>query len=113
MSLQCLYQLGVITYFQLNHEYIAKVLCINREKPITQCNGQCFLKNKLELADDNSSESEPLPLTQKSELPIFLITENYYPLQAFVPLDQNNSPYLATISSSHRPAPFHPPALRS
>lgn len=39
---------GTIAYFQLNKEYIAKVLCENRGRPELHCNGQCFLARRLE-----------------------------------------------------------------
>jgi len=44
--------------FKLNQDFIAKVFCINREKPQLKCNGKCHLKK--ELKKNNSSEkSEP------------------------------------------------------
>ena len=33
--------------FEVRKDYIAKVLCINRDKPITVCGGQCFLAKQL------------------------------------------------------------------
>jgi hypothetical protein len=114
MSLQCFYKLGVITYFQLNRDYIADVLCVNREKPITMCYGQCFLEKKLDLADDNDSDDGTLPIgKQRGDLPNFLITEHNYSFQEVIQLERSNSRYLLSTSSAHYQAPFHPPALLS
>lgn len=44
--------------YVINYEYIAKVLCINKDKPEMQCNGKCHLIKELA----KTSEKE-LPLT--------------------------------------------------
>ena len=33
--------------YAINKEYIAKVLCINQEKPELACHGKCHLKKEL------------------------------------------------------------------
>ncbi len=111
LSLQCFYKLGVITYFQLNRDYIAEVLCINRDKPITVCYGQCFLEKNLDLTDGTTSDDGAVPVSkQNTDLPTFLVTENLYSFQGINHLEQRNSRYLLNPSSSHHKAPFHPPA---
>ncbi|MCF2443362.1 hypothetical protein L0657_05290 [Dyadobacter sp. CY345] len=37
--------------YELRKEYIAKALCVNRNKPITLCYGKCYLANKLAAAN--------------------------------------------------------------
>ncbi len=39
--------LWIITSFELNRDYIAKNLCINRFDKIPVCKGQCFLNKEL------------------------------------------------------------------
>ncbi len=34
--------------YVINYDYIAKVLCINKDKPELSCNGKCQLMKKLE-----------------------------------------------------------------
>lgn len=34
--------------YALNYDYISKVLCINKDKPKTKCNGKCYLMQELE-----------------------------------------------------------------
>ncbi|OWP77135.1 hypothetical protein BWK62_01875 [Flavobacterium oreochromis] len=47
----------VIDYV-VNYDYITKVLCVNKDKPILKCNGKCHLMKELAKA----SESEkPVP----------------------------------------------------
>jgi hypothetical protein len=111
MSLQCLYKLGIITYFQINREYIADVLCINKEESITMCYGQCFLEKRLELADDATTDENPLPQgNQKVDFPIFLISEILNSSYELVKIYCAESHYIPGISSEHPRTPFRPPA---
>lgn len=38
--------------YLLNKEYIAKVLCINRDKPEMHCNGKCHLAKQLKAQEE-------------------------------------------------------------
>lgn len=42
--------------FELNRDYIASFLCIEREKKITVCRGACFLKDKLKQAEEQQEQ---------------------------------------------------------
>jgi len=46
-ALQSTKSLWIITSFQINRDYIASNLCINRFDKIPTCKGQCFLNNEL------------------------------------------------------------------
>lgn len=112
MSLQCFYKLGIVTYFELNRNYIAEVLCINKAKPVTMCQGQCFLNRNLELADDpQPDDGTSPPATQKIDFPAFVISDNQYPAHEMTEPQLHNARYLPSVSGEHSPAPFHPPAL--
>jgi hypothetical protein len=111
MSLQCFYKLGVITYFTLNREYIAEVLCINKAEPIPICQGSCFLKKNLNLADEApGSNGQTSGRQQTVEFPVFLISQVIYNF-SFVPGNATGSSHYSTgISPGHRTSPFHPPS---
>jgi hypothetical protein len=112
MSGQSLYQLGVITYFQVNRSFIAEFLCINREKPMSSCQGQCFLMKKLSLANEAKKDKANVPAAkERLEFPFFLISKSSYSFSDAMALVSNNSRYLLMISSEHSSAPFHPPTL--
>lgn len=42
--------------FELRRDYIAKVLCINRDEPITVCGGKCYLDLRLEQATEQQEQ---------------------------------------------------------
>lgn len=44
--------------FEIRKDYIAKVLCINKDKPITMCGGKCFLTRRLQEAAEQSEHQE-------------------------------------------------------
>ncbi len=113
LSAQCIYQLGVITYFHLNNGYIAEVLCVNREKPITMCYGQCFLDKNLDLADDAGTDEGSLPAIKKIDFPVFLLSGNSYSITTYFVKNPGYSFYRSGLSSEHVPGPFHPPLFLS
>jgi hypothetical protein len=114
MSAQCLYKLGLMTYFQLNQDYIAEVFCINKEKPIPMCYGKCFLEKNLDLADGNTSSGETVPVgKQKIDFPVFLVVENSYTFKSEVTFGIADSSYLDRCSAKHCASPFHPPSVLS
>lgn len=111
MTVQCFYKLGVITYFNLNREYIAKVLCINKEEPITMCYGQCFLKRNLVLPDQPVSDQSRAPktTTQNVDFPAFLLSEVQCAVNSTPESGEQNTFYKNTFSKAHTSIPFHPP----
>ena len=51
-------------YFEyvLDYDYIATILCINKEKTELKCNGKCYLKDPLSKANNSGekdNQSEP------------------------------------------------------
>ncbi len=52
--------------FELRKEYIAKVLCIERDKPITVCGGSCYITKQLEKVSEQQEKEE------KTNTPLFV-----------------------------------------
>lgn len=48
----------VLAGFRMNRSYIAAELCENRDKPQLHCQGKCYLKKKLQLAEQKEKEQE-------------------------------------------------------
>ncbi len=44
--------------FEINKSYIVAELCENRDKPSLNCNGKCFLKKKLQAAEEKERKQE-------------------------------------------------------
>ena len=60
--------LGIIAQYQLNKEYIARVLCENRTRPALHCNGQCYLAKRLKAQQDQQTTERVLRM---SLMPLF------------------------------------------
>jgi hypothetical protein len=108
LSAQCIFKLTIITYFQTNRDYIAEVLCVNKEKPMTMCNGQCFLDRNLSLADDDSPKQSPA--TKLSvETSLFIINSVQFDLERNA-LNIENSGAPESLYNFYSQQPFfHPP----
>ena len=73
--------LFVVTFFKpvmpyieyvLRYDYISQVLCINKEKPQTTCQGKCYLIKQISKSSNNKSE---MPQSVKNKLlcfPVFI-----------------------------------------
>ncbi|MDB5240423.1 MAG: hypothetical protein JWP57_1048 [Spirosoma sp.] len=48
---------GTIAYYQLNKDYIVRVLCENRNKPQLHCDGKCYLAKRLK-AQQNKQDKQ-------------------------------------------------------
>lgn len=68
LMLPNLTQIGIIIDFKINQDYIAKVLCIKRDKPITSCNGKCYLSEKLKRAEEKEEKQLPRTANDKVEI---------------------------------------------
>ena len=54
--------------FVVNQDYIAEFLCINQDKPELNCNGKCYLMQKLD--EQNEEKRQNLPRISMEEYPI-------------------------------------------
>ena len=60
---------GIIAHYQLNKDYIARVLCENRDKPQLHCDGKCYLAKRLKAQQDKQDKEttervQNLPVVQ-------------------------------------------------
>lgn len=111
MQLPLMNQWGAVAYYRVNQDYIAQNLCENRDKPMLNCNGQCYLAKQLKAAEEkeqksNSERLEKMPevvLAFQSIQPIF--TSLF--LQISVAEDHFATP--SFVLSNESKCFFHPP----
>lgn len=68
LLLPAFYKVGFFTFYQLNKDFIAENYCVNKDRPITICYGQCFLNRGMQLTDDVPNPNK-LVSQVKSEMP--------------------------------------------
>lgn len=108
--LQTLSKTIVVADYQINKEYIATVLCVNKNKPKMHCNGKCHLKNELNKAE--KQENSPAnPVNEKKEIQLFSGLNINFELINTVIFNSNKlkSDYSFHMSDKHLASVFHPP----
>jgi hypothetical protein len=110
---QCAVQLGVLAWYELNKDFIAKNLCENRNRPDIGCNGKCQLSKQLKKADphDEHSTGKESGKNLRAEWIDLLVAETVfirpraaYNLHVYTPVVQHMFGYTPLVSV------FHPPA---
>jgi hypothetical protein len=102
----------VLANYEINKEYISKVLCVNKSKPKMHCNGKCHLKKELSKAE----KREKLPLNstiEKVNIQLFSTSTDIFELSALV-ISTNNDVlfnYSFHQSDKHPSCIFQPPQV--
>lgn len=110
---QCLAHLGIIGYYQINKDYIAKNLCENKNKPQMKCCGKCYLKKQLKKLDENDQPSKgPQVKMEKNEVVTFILPPSiYFTACPVVTTSGVLNPFVLQLHDSLYPsAVFHPPS---
>ena len=91
LGLLILHPTGVRVYilgdFLVNQEFIAEVLCINKDKPMLNCDGQCFLATQLKKAEEKERSAHHDYLHQNSKLSFFIIPQTVVTADTTIQLD--------------------------
>ena len=61
--------------FEVRRDYIAKVLCINQDQPITTCGGKCYLNNRLR---STTKQQEHNSITSLNKIHISFFKERIF-----------------------------------
>ncbi|UOQ78013.1 hypothetical protein MUN84_05160 [Hymenobacter sp. 5516J-16] len=73
LSVHCAGQLGIAASWWLNQDYIARVLCINRDKPQLKCNGKCHLRKQLKAVAEHEKKQQPSSKQVFPEITLFCV----------------------------------------
>lgn len=73
-------RLWVLMDFQWRQDYIAVVLCENRDKPDLECNGKCYLAKQLRGVDMTDDSPKPKSRIQEIQEHIFFFYSPIYTL---------------------------------
>ena len=105
----------VVDYI-VNYEYISKVLCENKAKPMMHCNGKCHLMKELAKAaeTENPKSSDKKENTSIQEV-LFFKEINLFSIVSFgfQPKTKINPSYLNLYSYLDTNSVFHPPTFIS
>jgi len=77
VMLPSLTKIGILIDFKINQDFIAEVLCINKEKPMSTCNGKCYLSEKLQEAEEQEEKQAPTSKKERLEV-IYYYTKSSF-----------------------------------
>ncbi|MCC6186615.1 MAG: hypothetical protein IT256_05620 [Chitinophagaceae bacterium] len=115
LSCQLVLKLSIITWFEINQEYIAATLCENKDKPELTCCGKCVLTKQLKKADNleqNEKKNEPTK-AEKTATVQFVIPNNIATArQVIFPQESPTfAPFSQYLLQGYRQDIFHPPSV--
>ena len=106
-----LVKVGILIDFKINQSFIAKVLCINKDKPMSNCNGKCILAQKLKKAEEPQKKEFPTALKERFEINLYLSkillvkTGSFLLVESNIQLLNNDTFFKSNFSTDV----FHPP----
>ncbi|KAA9345833.1 hypothetical protein [Adhaeribacter soli] len=106
--LQPLSKMFIVMDYQVNKNYIAQVLCENRSKPKSGCNGKCHLAKELKKADQ-TEEKHPIPLKDKLEVLHFCQPTSAFAFTILIFPEKEYPHYFSSGVSPPVFGIFHPP----
>jgi hypothetical protein len=111
LSFQFSVKVGIMGYYLANKDYIAKVLCINRDKPAMKCEGKCHLRGQLEQQEEQQQKN-PASIKDMSETVIFINAPLTVSNRLLLPSSaSDNTPYTFSVAAGYITAVFHPPSF--
>ena len=114
ISYQSFVKLGIVIWYQVNKEYVARNLCENKNQPEKKCCGKCYLNKQLSKADKGTTENtSSVPKKWNlGEVIAYTLPQNVCVLPCFYS-EGNNVPHTNYVSFSlegtYIPV-FHPPS---
>jgi hypothetical protein len=103
-----------IMEYYANYDYIATVLCENKDKPYLECNGKCYLQKQLkEVNHDNHEHKSTIPQINFDDYPISPLDQFSYQLKVFKELNSEKSYYVNYTSQDFFKSVFKPPQVVS
>lgn len=97
--------------FKANQSYIAKDLCINRNRPWLHCNGKCYFMKKIRQAEENEKKQEAKDNLSRLEISFFQqpYRVEFIEPQILEPCKSGFAPYNCKYSNSYLSTIFRPP----
>jgi len=104
----------VVDYL-VNYDYVSKVLCVNKDKPMLHCNGKCHLMKELAKAAENekplNSEKKSI-LKQETETLYCEVIAAFFSLTYLLDTSRNKVAHYSNLYTSIASSSvFHPPCF--
>lgn len=106
-------RLSIYVNFKINQDFIADVLCINKDIPTSTCNGKCYLTKELKAQEEKENAQLPKERNERTETLFCSFSEFDYvtPTFEFLEKDIFLPKYLVFRKNAFIEDIFHPPQL--
>jgi hypothetical protein len=113
MILPVLTRIMILIDFKINQEFIADVLCINKDEPVLMCSGKCYLSEQLKKVEGQEEKQAPTSNKERLEVIYYFSYSSFNSLKdAFHHLGKLQPAYKNELHPSIFVANiFHPPKL--
>jgi hypothetical protein len=98
----------IIMDYELNKDYIAKNLCVNRNKPMMHCNGKCHMMKKMQQEEKKDQENPERKMENKFESISFRI-EDLLIIPPYIITSVTFPVFRENIHTDFSSSYFHPP----
>ncbi|MGB4849250.1 MAG: hypothetical protein WBP41_15100 [Saprospiraceae bacterium] len=107
--LQSFSSLIILGGYELNKEYITRIFCKNKDKPVLHCNGKCYLENQL--TEHQKKEQSPnSKAKEKHEILQFCEKQFAFQFISFAHTSVHHSLYVNMPYDEISFSIFHPPS---
>lgn len=101
----------IIEYYA-NYDYIATVLCENKDKPYLECNGKCYLEKQLKkINHDSHDHKSTIPQINFDDYPVSPLDQFTYQLIEFKEVTVMSVTILKNNKQEFQFSQFKPPQL--
>ncbi len=106
-------KLGIVAWYEVNKNYVATVLCENRDKPELNCCGKCFVKKQLNKVDRNTGDKQAPGKIAKAETVEYVMPQTGVQRLLFFLQDDKvfNGRYTGSKGYEFSSSVFHPPPV--
>jgi hypothetical protein len=95
--------------YWMNRDYIAAVLCENKDKPELDCNGKCHLKKQIK--EQSESEEEGQEMSERLMIEFVRDIDAFALAMIEIPVENVLCDYCEELKSGITRGVFHPPQL--
>lgn len=104
-------RIGILIDVKINQDFISKVFCIDRDQPVNNCGGQCYLAEKLRKAEETEEKRAPVNQTESIEA-VYYVSKSafaFFAIRKELDKKLNTSKQDQPYTSSFIADIFHPP----
>lgn len=113
--MQSFSKIWIILSFKVNQDHIAKVLCINRDKPEMHCNGNCVLMQRIKASEEKERKEIPQKIKEQKEILYCFVISKWQlqtPIEKKSPKQQPTF-YQAPFTAAFVNGIFRPPKIKT